>query len=172
PAAMAAVWTWDLLVRPRLHAARARQAVAAALVALVALPAVLIAPYTMAFYDPLLTGSHRIEHTLLVGWGEGLDQYGRRIARDNAGHCDDFSVMVGFYTATELFPCGFVRPMEQQYLEGPHPVVYVVLYPLYTQRQIGGPRLVHDVHEQGHEVMSLHLGGVDYGSLWRLPATS
>ncbi len=39
-----------------------------------ALPLLTVAPYLLAYYNPLLGGGQAAKRVLLVGWGEGLDQ--------------------------------------------------------------------------------------------------
>ena len=39
-----------------------------------ALPLAVVAPYALAYYNPLVGGGPAASRVLLVGWGEGLDQ--------------------------------------------------------------------------------------------------
>ncbi len=51
-----------------------------------------VAPWGLAHYNPLLGGADRAERTVLVGWGEGLEQAAGFVARRDRQHCHDVTV--------------------------------------------------------------------------------
>lgn len=66
--------------------------------------AALVAPWGLAYYDPLLGGSEQAEKTVMVGWGEGFESAGPMIAALEDGHCDD--LLVAGYQDGALRTCG------------------------------------------------------------------
>jgi hypothetical protein len=74
------------------------------------LHAVLIAPWGMTYFNPVLGGSARAEDTMLIGWGEGLEEAGKIIERYQHGDCD-----IDVYTPILLrpsFPCGRIEATD------------------------------------------------------------
>ena len=67
-------------------------AVAACGAALVVAWSADVAPWGLAHYNPLLGGADRAERTVLVGWGEGIEQASGFVARRDWQHCHDVTV--------------------------------------------------------------------------------
>ncbi len=164
---LAVAWLWDRLVEARLEWAP-RIVLAGLLVAALALPSLAWSPDTMAYVNPVTGGQGRAERNVLLGWGEGMERFGRRIQAEEGGRCDDVVVAVGFYTGRAVLPCGRLRPLDIHRAADLEGFDYVILYPLYTQRDVGGADLPEVVRRNGSLVMSLRLGGVDYGALYRV----
>ncbi|MBI2711124.1 MAG: glycosyltransferase family 39 protein [Actinobacteria bacterium] len=172
-AGLAVAHAWDGLVHPRLRGGRARAMAAGVLVGLVAVPAIAYAPDTMAFYDPVFVRGSFVERTVAVGWGEGLEHFGRTIAREqraggDPNRCAGTVTSVGFYTAKIAFPCGRLVGLAVHDEASLQAVDYVVLYPLYVQRRQVDPAVPGLLRRCATLVERLQLGGVDYGSLWRV----
>lgn len=85
--------------------ARATAALAVALTAAVGGYSLSVAPWGMAYFNPLLGGGPVGVRTVPLGWGEGLEQAGRFIAEREAGRCDAVSVYSTWPIQPD-FPCG------------------------------------------------------------------
>ncbi len=69
-----------ILPKPRLSAA-----FLAALLGLQLLPVLQTAPYYLSYYNPLMGGAAKAPQSMMIGWGEGLDQAARYLnAKPNA----------------------------------------------------------------------------------------
>lgn len=66
--------------------------------------ALTIAPWSSAYYNPLLGGGEVALRTILVGRGEGLREAGEIIAERERGHCDEVTIRAVFTVWS--FPCG------------------------------------------------------------------
>ncbi|MFN8525048.1 MAG: glycosyltransferase family 39 protein [Chloroflexota bacterium] len=87
-------------------------------------------PYPLAYYNPLLGGINAAQRTLLVGWGEGLDQVANYLnAQPNA----ESSRIAVYYPLTINFQ-GMVRGTVQSF-GAPQPADYVVDYINAAQRR-------------------------------------
>ena len=86
PIALAAGVGWAAALRllrgalPARWAAAAVGAIAALVVAAQAWFSLSLAPHYMAYYNPLLGGGTRAPATMMIGWGEGIDDAARWIA--------------------------------------------------------------------------------------------
>jgi hypothetical protein len=129
------LWGW---IRPLLRQIglpeSARQMAGALALAIVligqALPLWMVAPYPLAYYNPLLGGGPAAVRVLLVGWGEGLDQVATYLnAQPNAEQ-----QMIAVYFPLELNFHGMVAGTVTQYGDA-RPVDYVVDYINAAQRE-------------------------------------
>jgi len=94
-----------------------------------AIPLAMVAPYALAYYNPLVGGGPAASRVLLVGWGEGLDQVATYLnAQPGAdGH------LIAVYFPLELNFQGMVAGTVTQFGD-PRPVNYVVDYVNAAQR--------------------------------------
>jgi hypothetical protein len=138
--------------------ARTAAAVAAVAALLVGGHSLLVAPWGSAYFDPLLGGGPAALRTIPVGWGEGLEQAGRFIARREAGRCDSVSVY-STWPIRAVFPCG-VWLTEPQAPAATYLVLYIgdrqVLPPARTAELIG-PRAL---------LTTITLRGLDYARVY------
>lgn len=88
-------------------------------------------PYELAYYNPLLGGGPVAERTLLIGWGEGLEQAGAYIAAQTTD-CDQ-PVVVGYDFLIKPFICNPI--VAHTYLLNPEQAGYAVFYISHLQRQ-------------------------------------
>jgi hypothetical protein len=150
---------------PVVAAARRRwgpalPAVAGGLAAVaLAASSVAVAPWGLAYYNPALGGGAAATRTMLVGWGEGLEQAGALIERREAGRCD--TVTIHAYYVPAAFPCGSLVSMavgpDAEELAAAARTAYVVLYvsdrqtrsPAYLAELVRGRELLGTVTERG-----------------------
>jgi hypothetical protein len=113
---------------PDLH--RAAIAVPIGLLALgQVMPLLMVAPYPLAYYNPLMGGAPAATRVMLVGWGEGLDQVAAYLnAQPNASR-----QRIAIYFPLVLNFAGMVEGSVSQ-IGATRPVDYVVDYVNATQR--------------------------------------
>jgi hypothetical protein len=138
------LWTLGVWIAPLLSARglpeRSRRLLAIGAVALVAvaqaLPLAMVAPYPLAYYNPIMGGGPAAAHVLLVGWGEGLDQVAAYLnAQPGAEH-----QLIAVYFPLELNFQGMVKGTVTQYGD-PRPINYVVDYVNAVQRAQSPPEV-------------------------------
>lgn len=132
--------------------ARERSLAAGALGLVLVVNSAAVAPWGLAYFNPLLGGSEHGEKTLLVGWGEGLQLAGSVIERREAERCDDITIWSD-YPISSAFPCGVVvsDPLAAGATD------YLVLYVSHRQRttpaalaeRVGERMLVERIHIRG-----------------------
>lgn len=127
-------YLWEL-IRPRLSAdRRLPTAVAGIACAAMVLHAIWITPWSLLYFNPAVGGSARAERTVVVGWGEGLDQAFTFIrAREGAEVCARINVDSSYDRLAERFECGG-KPLPGE------PSSYRVIYINHTQRGLGYPQ--------------------------------
>lgn len=113
------------LYSPRHVATQWRIAGGLAAVAMVAHSAV-VAPWGLAYFNPVLGGSAGAERSVLVGWGEGLELAGEAIRDLQGGECGGVAIR-STYPIPSAFPCGTLVPSGA-------PANYLVVYVTYRQR--------------------------------------
>lgn len=120
-----------------------------AIATLLAAHAVAVAPWGLAYFNPVLGGAATAEQTILIGWGEGLEQAGSIIEERAPVPCDEVSIWS--YDVSRAFPCGNLR------LGSRTDWTFVVVYVNHRQREteellaerIGGRMLVGEVTIRG-----------------------
>ena len=136
-------------------------AVGAVLVGLLIINTLVIAPYNLSYFNPLLGGSGTGRANLLVGWGEGLEQAGSIIDHAEGG-CTHRRVAVSF-PMKPAFVCQ--RPVfitETGRLERGD---YIVLYVDYIQRI---PRAsLHAFRRFGRRIGVVRIRGIEYAEVIR-----
>ena len=139
-------WIAPYLARGRVGVRMQRAAVALATLLLVighALPLAMVAPYTLAYYNPLVGGGPGAGRVLLVGWGEGLDQ----VAAHLNAQPNPEQQLIAVYFPLELNFQGMVAGTVTQYGDA-RPVNYVVDYVNAAQRGHTPPEVVGVVPER------------------------
>jgi len=96
-----------------------------------------VGPWGIAYFDPLLGGSSAAVDRVLVGWGEGYESAGALVARLEDGRCD--GVVVSGVKSGAFYRCGS-RP------GGGKPVDYVVVY--VNARQRDGELVREKIHDR------------------------
>jgi 4-amino-4-deoxy-L-arabinose transferase-like glycosyltransferase len=125
-------WIGPYLRQGRISAGAQRAATGFAMLALVvgqSLPLAMVAPYALAYYNPLVGGGPAAGRVLLVGWAEGLDQVAEYLnAQPNPER-----QFIAVYFPLELNFQGMVSGLVTQFGD-PRPVSYVVDYVNAAQR--------------------------------------
>jgi hypothetical protein len=85
----AAQSAWTRLAGP---ARRRMRWVAVAGAAVIVVNALVVSPYGLMYYNPLLGGSAAAERNVVVGWGEGTEQVGKIVHDLEGGDCDGVTV--------------------------------------------------------------------------------
>lgn len=155
--AVAARWWASAPRLPTLrHPWVARPLLAVAL-AVPVVTATVVAPWGMAYFNPLFGGALGAEDDLLIGWGEGLEQAGAAIEERESARCDHVTIWTSYFIPN-AFPCGSMvaDPAEAEYV-----VLYVsarqLLSEARTLRAIGGRR----------HVASVDISGVRYADVYQ-----
>lgn len=159
------LWTLGLWLAPYLARTgllqRTRQlVVGAALAALTvaqAIPLAMVAPYALAYYNPMVGGGPAAGRVLLVGWGEGLDQ----VAAFLNAEPNPETHVIGVYFPLELNFQGMVIGRVVQ-LGDPLPVNYVVDYVNASQRGQTPPEVAGMV-----PVKEVWINGIQYARVYR-----
>lgn len=146
------LWLWLAEYLKRFSAQTRRLAVAggvALLVVLQALPLISVYPYALAYYSPLVGGGPNAARTLLVGWGEGLDQ----VAAYLNAQPDAQRQLIAVYFPLELNFAGMTSGTVTQFGDT-RPVNYIVDYVNAAQRnqtppEVSGLQPVHEVWING-----------------------
>jgi hypothetical protein len=158
------LWRWLVPYAQRVGIVeRSRQLAvgAAALVILTAAqatPLAMVAPYPLAYYNPLVGGGPAAGRVLLVGWGEGLDQ----VATYLNAQPNPEQQLIAVYFPLELNFQGMVTGTVTQFGDT-RPVSYVVDYVNAAQRghtppEVNGLVPVHEVW----------INGIQYARVFRL----
>src|SRR5205823_3146884 len=123
-----------------------------------ALPLVMVAPYALAYYNPIVGGGPAADHVLLVGWGEGLDQ----VAAYLNAQPDPGSQFIAVYFPLELNFQGMVAGTVTQFGD-PRPINYVVDYVSAMQRDQTPPEVTGLV-----PVKEVWINGILYARVYHL----
>jgi hypothetical protein len=117
-------------------------------------------PYYLTYYNPAVLGWRWAPQTLLVGWGEGLDQAATYLNGRTTGP------VVAWYEW--LFPV-FYQGEVQAVVPPEHLITapYSVLYINQVQRNIPDPNLIHYFQTRRRPDYTVRLAGIDYA--WVYP---
>jgi hypothetical protein len=127
-------------------------------------------PYYLSYYNPLMGGSSKAPETMLVGWGEGLDQaaeYLTELSRRRALVPASwyFDVFAHFYPGPALpVPLRLGDAELQNLLSADYAVIYIHQW----SRQM--PRQLLDVLAQRDPVHSIWIDGLEYVRIYNLQA--
>ncbi|MEZ5183984.1 MAG: hypothetical protein R2702_19260 [Acidimicrobiales bacterium] len=114
-----------------------------------------VAPWGLAYFNPLLGGSSTGEEQLLVGWGEGKTETIEEIRRLEGGDCSGVTIAGVQQEFLLGFPCATFAPATT--------ADYVVVYVSSLQRS---PRARAQV--KGRElVATVEIRGITYAEIWR-----
>lgn len=97
-----------------------------AIAVVVAVHTVVVAPWGMAYFNPVLGGGHTAEEAVEVGNGEGLEQVDAHVRDLVHDDCDD--VTIAAYLAAAKLTCGTLVQRADA------PATYVLLYVSERQR--------------------------------------
>ncbi len=121
-------------------------------------------PYELAYYNPLLGGGPVAEHTMLVGWGEGLDQVADFI---NSETHDCNQLVAAWYWPLLLDKvCTPLAPLDQAIKSDD--VRYAVMYINQLQRQ-SEPQTIAALSRMT-PIHTVRLHGIDYAWIYQIPA--
>ena len=152
-------WLTERFARPPRSAAVAL-ALGGVLLALGTTTIMPHAPYYLTYYNPLLGGGRRAVQTILVGWGEGLDEAARFLNALPDAEADR--------TSSRSLP-GFAAFYKgTAYDEGdydPATTDYVVIYLNEVQRQLN-PDLLAQYYEAAEPIHVVRLHGIDYAWIY------
>ncbi len=121
-------------------------------------------PYYLTYYNPLLLGWRWAPHTLLVGWGEGLDQAAAYLNEQPPTTVSAWyewlfpSLLPSLYEGT----VESVVPQENLLTADK-----AVLYINQVQRDIPGPNIIHYFRTRRQPEHTVRLAGIDYA--WVYP---
>jgi 4-amino-4-deoxy-L-arabinose transferase-like glycosyltransferase len=132
-----------------------------------AIPVVSSAPYTLDYYNPLLGGLPAATRSILVGWGEGLDQAGAFITQDSGGMCR-YVFAVYSDNIEPYIPCEARPPsacVAAQVADSPQEM-YSVVYLSHLQRQVSNP--YYDAAQGVTPRFTARIQGVDFAYVYRV----
>lgn len=121
-------------------------------------------PYYLSYFNPLLGGSSTAVQTLLVGWGEGLEQVAAYVrAHGGACHEEVLGELPKMQVLDRFNPCMIAAGFEPEMLEAEG---YVIVYISMAQRQqFGGYR---DAISQVEPVYEVNVHGIEYARVYDL----
>ena len=154
------LWLAPYLSKTGLQDRTRRLAIGGALVALTlaqAIPLAMVAPYALAYYNPMVGGGPAAGRVLLVGWGEGLDQ----VADFLNAEPNPETHVIAVYFPLELNFQGMVIGRVVQFGD-PLPVNYVVDYVNAAQRAQTPPEVAGMV-----PVKEVWINGIQYARVYR-----
>jgi len=120
-------------------------------------------PYELAYYNPLLGGGPIAARTVLVGWGEGLDQVAAFIATD-AADCNDL-VAAWYWPLLLEEVCTPLAPLDQAIKSAD--ADYAVTYINQIQRR-SEPETMAVLNEMT-PLHTVRIHGIDYAQIYDLP---
>jgi 4-amino-4-deoxy-L-arabinose transferase-like glycosyltransferase len=117
-------------------------------------------PYYFTYYNPLLLGWRWAPHTLLVGWGEGLDGAARYLNQQPPA-----TVSAWYEWLFPIYYRGETEPVvpQENLLTADHAVLYVN----QVQRDIPTPNIIHYFQTRRRPEQTIRLAGIDYA--WVYP---
>lgn len=121
-----------------------------------------VAPYYMSYYNPLFGGGRAAARSIVVGWGEGLDQVTTYL---NTKPDAERLTLAGFYPRVLMAQFkGNVLP-DKQY--DPAQADYIVLYVNAVQRDLANSLRTATRGRRAEQVVTIN--GVVYARLYRVP---
>jgi hypothetical protein len=117
-------------------------------------------PYYLTYYNPLFLGWRWAPQTLLVGWGEGLDQ-----AAGYLNQQPNANVAAWYEWLFPIFYRGRTEPVVPQ--ENLITADHTVLYINQVQRDIPSPNVIHYFRARRRPEYTVRLAGIDYA--WVYP---
>jgi 4-amino-4-deoxy-L-arabinose transferase-like glycosyltransferase len=130
-----------------------------------ALMSLQVYPYYLAYYNPLLGGGKAAARSIVVGWGEGLDQVTSYL---NQRPDAERLTLAGFYPRVLMAQFkGNVLP-DKQYDEAE--ADYIVLYVNALQRDLANTLRTETRGRRAELVVTIN--GAEYARLYRVPPPS
>lgn len=118
-------------------------------------------PYEIAYYNPLLGGAATAERTLLVGWGEGLDQAVDYIESDSDDVCAT-NIMSAYHELVDIYlPCSSITPLDEDRMADAD---YIVFYINQLQRGFNQPLI--DALAESDPAYVARINGVDFAYVY------
>jgi len=118
-------------------------------------------PYYFTFYNPLLGGPFTAPRLVKIGWGEGLDQVGRFLQREDFSR--DSRVGTAYASTVAPYFEGNLSKVTEANLD------YVVLYMKQIQSGEPAPEFIR-YFEQAGSIFSVELNGIHYADVYPGPA--
>jgi hypothetical protein len=127
-------------------------------------------PYYLSYYDPLMGGSGRAPQTMMLGWGEGLDQAANYINYQPDVQPGDaaswYSVSFNLMTSAAADDIPVALKLSQPQLGALLAKKYLVIY--IHQRQRGTPQnLLHALQDLEPE-KRIVINGIEYVRIYNL----
>jgi len=122
-------------------------------------------PYYLSYFNPLLGGGHQAVKTILVGWGNGLDEAARYLnSKENATALRAAS---WYYGSFAPFFAGQSWPLSKRNLYW-QDMDYAVLYLNGVQRLLPNPDIVGYFRSLEPEY-TVRFRGLDYAWVYKVP---
>ena len=122
-------------------------------------------PYYLSYFNPLLGGGHQAARTIMVGWGDGLDEAARYLnSKENA---TELRAASWYYGSFAPFFVGQSWPLSKRNLYW-QDVDYAVLYLNGVQRLLPNPDIVGYFRSLEPEY-TVRVKGVDYAWIYKVP---
>jgi len=130
-------------------------------------------PYYLSYYNPLMGGSKKAPETMMIGWGEGLNQAalylkGMPDIKDKRV-ISWYSLAFNWYSSSlgiEADPIPFAVLDEETYYQELAGVDYAVVYANEWQRQL--PRQLFDYLDERKPIQSIWINGLEYVRIYQL----
>lgn len=121
-------------------------------------------PYYFPYYNPLVGGSSQATRTLLVGWGEGLEDAANYLNQKEGAR--EFRVALRYMA--DFAPLFVGQTIDTEHYD-PATADYVVIYLNQVQRDLN-PELIDRYYESQEPEHTVSLHGIDYA--WVYPNLS
>jgi hypothetical protein len=118
-------------------------------------------PYYFPYYNPLAGGGSQATKTLMVGWGEGLDEAARYLNRKEGAK--DLRIATWYNQQFAPFTVGHSASLDSWFSAD-----YVVLYSSQVQRGLPETRMLDYFHSLRPEHV-VSLKGIDYAWIYPVP---
>lgn len=115
-----------------------------------------VAPWGLAYFNPILGGGATAERAIQVGWGEGLERAGRVIDDLESDRCDE--LLIWSFPVTRAFPCGEVIYTYRTDAD------YVVVYVGIRQRR--SEEYVERRTRQRELIDVIEIRGIEYAEIY------
>jgi 4-amino-4-deoxy-L-arabinose transferase-like glycosyltransferase len=173
PLILIAGWGWTQLaarVKWLQQTAWRAPALLIAVVALQLASALPTFPYYLSYYNPLLGGSARVQQSMMVGWGEGLDQAADYLNQQPNVQPGDaaawYSVSFNLLTSAAAEDIPIKLELTQAELEALLAKEYLVIYVHQWQR--GTPQNLLDALEDMEAEHRVVINGIEYVRVYHL----
>jgi hypothetical protein len=118
-------------------------------------------PYYFPYYNPLAGGGLQATKSLMVGWGEGLDEAARYLNRKE--DAKDLRIATWYNQQFAPFTVGHSASLDSWFSAD-----YTVLYSNQVQRELPETRMLDYFHSLRPEHI-VRLKGIDYAWIYRVP---